>query len=182
MPDGIGIYGGMAPMRPIPGLPEAPGREPRPEADTPGAHRRLGDSLAGCFPAEPAAASPGGSLAADRRISRQVRDIGVMPQKIHLVMGHPPKLSDEPVSDTFVCPNLCQLLRLSDHDRPPCVNDQASHSKRFFRFQSRAQVPSDCLGAPMSARWPCQSTPPASERSFKEMQSPTELGTENNPS
>ena len=91
MPDGIGIYGGMAPMRPIPGLPEAPGREPRPGADTPWAHRRPGYSLAGCFPAEPASASPGSGIAADRRISLQVWDIGVMPQKIHPVTGHPPK-------------------------------------------------------------------------------------------
>ena len=97
MPDGIGIYGGMAPMRPIPGLPEAPGREPRPEADTPGAQRRPGDSWAGCFPAEPAAASPGGSLAADRRISRQVWDIGVMPQKSTRLWVIPPNSRMNPI-------------------------------------------------------------------------------------
>ena len=70
-------------MSNVPVPKEALGREPRPRADTPWAQRRPGYSLAGCFPAEPAAASPGSGIAADRRISRQVRDIGVMPQKIH---------------------------------------------------------------------------------------------------
>ena len=35
MPDGIAIYRGMAPMRPLPTFREAPGQEPRPEADMP---------------------------------------------------------------------------------------------------------------------------------------------------
>ena len=92
MPDWIGIYEGMAPMRPLTGLEEAPDRDPRPRADTPWAHRRPGYSLAGGFPAEPASASPGSVIAADRRISGQVWDIGVIPQEIHPVTGHPPKI------------------------------------------------------------------------------------------
>ena len=63
---------------------EAPGREPRPGADTPGAYRRPGYSSAGCFPAEPASASPGRGIAADRELFWQAWGIGEMPQKIHL--------------------------------------------------------------------------------------------------
>ncbi len=50
MPDGIGIYGGMAPMRPFPRLDEAPSREPRPGADTRWAHRRPGYFLGRLLP------------------------------------------------------------------------------------------------------------------------------------
>ena len=39
MPDGIGIYGGMAPMRPLPGFQDALGQEPRPGLTR---HRRIG--------------------------------------------------------------------------------------------------------------------------------------------
>ena len=71
----------------------------------PGAQRRAGDSWAGCFPAEPAAASPGSGIAADRRISRQVWDIGVMPQKIDT-----PRPSRQPLTEQFESvPIACSL-------------------------------------------------------------------------
>ncbi len=65
-------------MRPLPGLEEAPGRELRPEANTPWAPRRPGDSLAGGFPAEPASASPSGVLQQIELSPLQPLDIGGM--------------------------------------------------------------------------------------------------------
>ena len=64
---------------------------PRPGSDTPLAHRKSGYSLAGCFPAEPASASPDDDIQAESCISMQPLDIGTMPWKIPPVSGHPPK-------------------------------------------------------------------------------------------
>ena len=64
---------------------------PRPGSDTPLAHRKSGYSLAGCFPAEPASASPGDGIRPGSCISRQPLGIGAMPWKIPPVYGHPPK-------------------------------------------------------------------------------------------
>ncbi len=91
LPDGIWIYGGIAPMSNVPVPKEAPGRDTRPGADTPLAPRRPGYSLVGCFPAEPASASPGRGIAADCDISLQPLDIGEMPWKSTPVIGNPPK-------------------------------------------------------------------------------------------
>ncbi len=54
-----------------------------PELDTPLAHRRPGSPLAGCFPAEPAAVSPGSGISSEFDDRNQPLDIGVMPSKIH---------------------------------------------------------------------------------------------------
>ena len=54
-----------------------------PGPDTPLAHRRPGYPLAGCFPAEPAAVSPGSGISSEFDDRNQPLDIGVMPSKIH---------------------------------------------------------------------------------------------------
>jgi hypothetical protein len=79
---------------------------PRPGPDTPLAHRRPGDPLTGCFPAEPASVSPSVAIPSENRVGLQPLDIGVMPEKstaeistrlLRIAFPHdPPKIPDEP--------------------------------------------------------------------------------------